>query len=82
MVQVCCNPGRANILTSSMVKNKNKNRKKQVGTGLTVNEAVDTKVKDFSLVRDEISEFMLKLSYSFYFQVQGVMAATQLTCSV
>ena len=32
---------------------KNKNRKKQVGTGLTVNEAVDTKVKDFPLARDE-----------------------------
>ena len=57
MGKVCCNPGRANILTYSMVKNKN--RKKQVDTGLTVNEAVDTKVKDFSLVRDEISEFLL-----------------------
>lgn len=73
----CCNPGTANIPASFVVEYKNP--KKLVDAGMTVCEAVDTKVKDFPLSRDENNEFILKPSHPFYFQIQGVMAATQLT---
>ena len=60
----CCNPGRANIPTSFVVKCKNP--KKLVVAGLTICEAVDTKVKDSPLANNE---FILKPSNSFYIQI-------------
>jgi hypothetical protein len=72
----CCQPSKASIPSSFVVEYQN--QKKLADAGLTVDDAIRTKVKDFPLGLDENGNYALKTSHSFYYQVQGVMAATEL----
>ena len=71
---VCCKPGNTNFPSCFAVEYKNP--KKLVDSGLTVDDAIGQKLPDFALTVSE-GKYELKRNHAFYYQVQGVMAATE-----
>ena len=71
---VCCHPGSTNFPSSFIVEYKNP--KKLVDQEMTVDDAIRG-IKDFPLMfGDDRRSYELKRSHNFFYQVQGVMAAT------
>lgn len=72
---VVCDPGSTNVPSRFVVEYKNP--KSLVDRGMTVDDAI-TGIKGFAL-RTGSSGYELKCTHSYYYQVQGVMAATGIT---
>ena len=72
---ICCHSGSSNFPSSFVVEYKNP--KKLVDQGMTVDDPIGV-VKGFPLMHGN-NGYELKKTHNYYYQVQGVMAATGLS---